>query len=123
MKTVFRLVLSTSLVVCGAITCTIVSPQFPVVAENWEMYSDEQAVQQLVLQAEPVGSLRQIDSTKIVENYALVGISDDYTGGVVLLKKDNETWAIVFETGGALGKSDLIRKGVPEYIAEGLSSY
>ncbi len=123
MKTVFRLVLSTSLVVCGAITWSIAAPQFPVVAENWEMYSDEQAVQQLVLQAEPAGSLRQIDSTKIVENYALVGISDDYTGGVVLLKKDNGTWTIVFETGGALGKSDLIRKGVPEYIAEELSSY
>ncbi len=120
-----QVILGTSTLIVLAVSWSISGPGLEVLAQNnnfqtIDVSHDERIVQQIVLDREPAGSQRKVDSTIIVKNYALVGVSDDYTGGVTLLKKDFGNWEIVTETGGALGKSDLMYYGVPENVANQL---
>jgi len=78
--------------------------------------NEVEILSKIALSLEPLGSQRKVDSGTIVKNYAMVGVSDKYTGGVVLLKKENDKWSTVFATGGGLNKSDLLNLQVPNEI-------
>ena len=90
------------------------------IAQYEQSVSDEEIIVQIITANFPPDSSRRISSIRIVENYALVSVVDDYTGGVSLLRKENDTWSIVVETGGALGVSDLLNYGVARDIANRL---
>jgi len=81
---------------------------------------DRRIIEKIIIDKFPPEGSFQITSLTIVEDYALVGVADDYTGGASLLKKEQGIWEIVVETGGALGVNDLVSYGVPEAIAEEL---
>ena len=89
-------------------------------AQYQQSVSDEEIISQIITANFPPDSSRRISSIRIVENYALVSVVDEYTGGVSLLRKENDAWSIVVETGGALGVSDLLNYGVARDIANRL---
>lgn len=86
-----------------------------------EISKDEAILRKTVMERETSsGGRGKIIYLKIASNYALVGIADDYTGGMSLYQKSNGTWKVLAESGGAFTVNDLKSLGIPSSIAKQL---
>lgn len=63
---------------------------------------------------------RPINFFKVVKNYAIIAVSDAYTGGTYLYKWNGKNWELVVATGGGLNANDLMIFNVPSNIASDL---
>jgi len=61
-----------------------------------------------------------VDSTYISGDYAVAGYTYGEMGGVVLLRRTDDTWTPIEADGGVWNAEALVRRGVPQEDAENI---
>lgn len=84
--------------------------------------SEPESIDQAALQHlnTPGSAKATIKKTAIVENTALIQWQQGEAGGMMLLRKENETWKVLTSGGGAMSLKDLSEYDVPRPTAESL---